>query len=70
MLQLRQLLEQAVRFDLIQLIVGQQSGRMDKESPEETRKLESLSLASDTGGGGEREQLIALQGVDPLNEFE
>ena len=69
MLQLRQLLEQAVRFDLIQLIVGQQSGRMDKESPEETRKLESLSLASDTGGR-EREQLIALQGVDPLNEFE
>ena len=49
MLQLRQLFEQAVRFDLIQLIVGQQSGRMDKEKPEETRKLESLSLASDTG---------------------
>lgn len=32
MLQLRQLLEQAVGFDLIQLIVGQQSGRKDKES--------------------------------------
>lgn len=63
MLQLRQFFEHAIRFDLIQLIVGQQSGRKDKES-RGTRKLEFI--ASVWYG----EQLIALQGVDPLNEFE
>lgn len=47
MLQLGQLLEQAISFDLIQLIVGQQPGRR-----KETRKLEkSLSLPADTPSG-------------------